>query len=261
MLKSMQPGKPTTTSTAETNELLNPLLEAASRGSPLLPPMQSIVHALGFDSFMYGMSTDPKPNRESRSFVWTTLPPEWVAYYDRNSLIEIDPRLTLTVNRTSPLLWDSATLAGGPEATRFFGEASRFGINSGVVVSFRDPDHARIIVALNSHVSPTDEARNLMIRRHLGDIMVLATSFHDVFMSNFVDRGVPPRQLGIPLSPREQQCLQMAAHGLTSNDIAGKLGIAERTIHFHFSNILSKLDALNRQEAIAKGVAGGLIRF
>jgi len=223
--------------------------------------MQSIVNALGFDSFMYGMSTDARPNRDSRSFVWTTLPSEWVAYYDRNSLIEIDPRLTETVNRTSPMLWDAATYKGGEQAKRFFTEAARFGIRSGVVLSFRDPEHARIIVALNSHLSPVDEARYVMIQRHLGEIMLLATSFHDVFMSNFIDRGIPPRQLGTPLSPREQQCLQMAAHGLTSHDIAEKLGIAERTIHFHFSNILSKLDALNRQEAIAKGVATKLIQL
>jgi DNA-binding CsgD family transcriptional regulator len=255
----MRPGRPA--GSAESNELLRPLLEAAARGLALERPMQSIVQALGFDSFMYGMSTDAKPKRDSRSYVWTTLPAEWVAYYDRNSLIEIDPRLTLTVNRTSPLLWDGATLDVGPEGKRFLAQAARFGIRSGVVLSFRDPDHARIVVALNSHVSPVDEARRMMIHRHVGDIMLLATSFHDVFMATFVDRGVPPRQTGTPLSGRELQCLQMAAHGLTSGDISGKLGIAERTIQFHFGNIMSKLDALNRQEAIAKGVARGLIRM
>ena len=221
--------------------------------------MQSIVRALGFDHFMYGMSTDPRPNRDSRSYVWTTLPPEWVAHYDRNSLIEIDPRITQTVNRTSPLLWDSATFEGGQDSKRFFEEAARFGIQSGVVLSFRDPDHARIVVALNSSISPVDEGREVMIKRHLGEIMLLATSFHDIFMAHFYDRGVPPLQLGVPLSPRERQCLGMAARGLTSGDIARKLGIAERTIHFHFSNILSKLDALNRQEAVAKAVKHGLI--
>jgi DNA-binding CsgD family transcriptional regulator len=53
----------------------------------------------------------------------------------------------------------------------------------------------------------------------------------------------------------------MAAHGMTSADIGIKLGIAERTANFHFSNILSKLDALNRHEAIAKGMNLGLIRM
>jgi DNA-binding CsgD family transcriptional regulator len=256
----LHPGKPAAASAAESFGLLEPLLEAARSELPLERPMQSIVKALGFDHFMYGMSTDSRPNRDSRSYVWTTLPQAWVAFYDRNSLIEIDPRITQTVNRTSPLLWDSAAFESGSDATRFFQYAERFGIRSGVVVSFRDPDHARIVVALNSSISPVDEAREVMIKRHLGEIMLLATSFHDVFMSQFYDRGVPPRQQGVPLSPREQQCLQMAARGLTSNDIATKLGIAERTIHFHFSNILSKMGALNRQEAVAKGIAGGVIQ-
>ena len=46
---------------------------------------------------------------------------------------------------------------------------------------------------------------------------------------------------------------------MTSADIGIKLGIAERTANFHFANILSKLDALNRHEAIAKGMNLGII--
>ena len=48
---------------------------------------------------------------------------------------------------------------------------------------------------------------------------------------------------------------------ITSADIGMKLGIVERTANFHFSNILSKLGALNRHEAIAKGMQLGLIRM
>jgi DNA-binding CsgD family transcriptional regulator len=46
---------------------------------------------------------------------------------------------------------------------------------------------------------------------------------------------------------------------LTGSDIGVKLGISERTVNFHFGNILSKLDALNRNEAIAMAVRRGLI--
>ena len=63
-----------------------------------------------------------------------------------------------------------------------------------------------------------------------------------------------------PLSPRESQCLEMAANGLTSEDIAMKLGIKARTANFHFGKIVSKLGVLNRKEAIAIGMARGLIR-
>ena len=40
-----------------------------------------------------------------------------------------------------------------------------------------------------------------------------------------------------------------------------KLGLAERTANFHFSNIISKLGVLNRGEAIATAVNRGLIRL
>ena len=78
-------------------------------------------------------------------------------------------------------------------------------------------------------------------------------------MSGLVQQGVPARSEGAPLTPREHQCLMHAARGLTSADIDRKLDIAERTVEFHFAGIRSKLSAVNRQEAIAKAMASGLI--
>ena len=46
---------------------------------------------------------------------------------------------------------------------------------------------------------------------------------------------------------------------MTSKDIGLKLGIKQRTANFHFANIISKLGALNRHEAIATAVAQGII--
>jgi len=46
---------------------------------------------------------------------------------------------------------------------------------------------------------------------------------------------------------------------LTSKQIGVSLGIGERTVHQHFSNLLGKLCATNRHEAIAKATAAGLI--
>ena len=42
--------------------------------------------------------------------------------------------------------------------------------------------------------------------------------------------------------------------------MAYKLGISERTVQFHFDGIRSKLGAANRQEAIAKAIAAGIIQ-
>ena len=84
--------------------------------------------------------------------------------------------------------------------------------------------------------------------------------FHWLYMRNVIQAGLRPQHLGLPLSKREHQCIHHAAHGMTSNDIAVKLGITQRTANFHFSNLISKLGVLNRHEAIAKAVSTGIVR-
>jgi LuxR family transcriptional activator of bioluminescence operon len=78
-------------------------------------------------------------------------------------------------------------------------------------------------------------------------------------MKSVVEQGHAPVSQGAPLSNRERECLALAAQGQTSKDIGVKLGISERTVHFHFDSIRSKLQAVNRQEAVAKAISQGVI--
>ncbi len=98
------------------------------------------------------------------------------------------------------------------------------------------------------------------VASQLGELVLLAMSFHDFFMAHLVDYEPSLMVRVVPLSAREAQCLEMAANGMTSVDIALKLGIKPRTANFHFGNIVDKLGVLNRKEAIAMGIARGLIR-
>jgi DNA-binding CsgD family transcriptional regulator len=61
------------------------------------------------------------------------------------------------------------------------------------------------------------------------------------------------------LTDKELACLALSANGQTSADIGMKLGIKTRTVNFHFAKILRKLNATNRQEAIAKAVSANLL--
>jgi len=210
---------------------------------------------------MYGMSADPKPTRrDTRSYVWTTLPQEWVKLYGERGYIEVDPRVTRTYNRNLPYVWDSAEFSDDPLCRAFLADAARFDVCSGVAVSFRDPDHGRVLVAINSRIPAMDETRRRFVATQLGEIVLLAMSFHDFFMAHLVDYEPSLMVRVVPLSAREAQCLEMAANGMTSVDIALKLGIKLRTANFHFGNIVDKLGVLNRKEAIAMGIARGLIR-
>jgi DNA-binding NarL/FixJ family response regulator len=61
------------------------------------------------------------------------------------------------------------------------------------------------------------------------------------------------------LTERENQVLQLLAHGLANKQIALRLGISEHTVKFHISSIYSKLEATNRTEAVRAGVQRGLV--
>jgi two-component system, NarL family, response regulator LiaR len=58
------------------------------------------------------------------------------------------------------------------------------------------------------------------------------------------------KKLGI--SKREYEVLELVAAGLSNQEIAEKLFVSVSTVKTHVSNVLAKLDASRRTEAIAK---------
>jgi DNA-binding CsgD family transcriptional regulator len=74
-------------------------------------------------------------------------------------------------------------------------------------------------------------------------------------------RSVPTNDLPPmpPLTLREEEVLRLMAEGLRNKEIAARLGISERTATFHVGNVLSKLGADGRVEAIHLARRRGLI--
>jgi DNA-binding NarL/FixJ family response regulator len=62
-----------------------------------------------------------------------------------------------------------------------------------------------------------------------------------------------------PLTAREIEVLRLLAKGLQNKEMAAHLAISERTVKFHVTNILAKLNAGNRTEALSIAAQQGLI--
>lgn len=71
--------------------------------------------------------------------------------------------------------------------------------------------------------------------------------------------GAEPDEAPPLLTAREQEILAMLAAGARNRDIAGQLFISERTVKVHVSNLMDKLDARTRTEAVARAIKFGLL--
>jgi two-component system, NarL family, nitrate/nitrite response regulator NarL len=62
-----------------------------------------------------------------------------------------------------------------------------------------------------------------------------------------------------PLTPREREVLALLAEGLPNKLVADRLGVSERTAKYHVAQILAKLGAHSRTEAVLRGARLGLV--
>ncbi|MBM3144222.1 MAG: response regulator transcription factor [Chloroflexi bacterium] len=62
------------------------------------------------------------------------------------------------------------------------------------------------------------------------------------------------------LSPREVEVMTLLGEGLANRVIADRLYVSENTVKYHVRNILQKLGAQNRTEAVAYAMRMGLIK-
>ena len=82
-------------------------------------------------------------------------------------------------------------------------------------------------------------------------------------------RGIPPAVAAtlaqhtprIALTPRETEVISLIATGLTNGEIAQRIGRTEETVKVYVKNILRKLDAQDRTEAVTNAVRRGFIRL
>jgi DNA-binding NarL/FixJ family response regulator len=68
-----------------------------------------------------------------------------------------------------------------------------------------------------------------------------------------------PRPPEGPLSAREREVLQMLADGLSNREVSERLVVSAETVKTHVKNILVKLEAEGRAQAVAIGIRQALI--
>jgi len=71
-------------------------------------------------------------------------------------------------------------------------------------------------------------------------------------------RSIHAPQAPAPLTARELNVLRLVANGLSNRGIGARLHLSETTVKFHVRNVMRKLDATSRTEAVYKATKQGL---
>lgn len=103
-----------------------------------------------------------------------------------------------------------------------------------------------------------DELLNAIRGVYKGETM-LHPSIAKKIMKRIQERGDDSKQEEHDLTVRELEVLKLLAHGDGDREIAEKLVISDRTVHYHVGNILSKLHLANRTQAALYTIRKGLV--
>lgn len=113
--------------------------------------------------------------------------------------------------------------------------------------------HAGAISYLLKNVS-ADELAHAIREAHAGR-STLAPEVAEVLIHSVTH----PPDVGGDLTAREREILALMTEGLNNTQIAARLVVSRSTVKFHVSNILSKMAATSRTEAVAHAVQQHLV--
>jgi DNA-binding CsgD family transcriptional regulator len=167
---------------------------------------------------------------------------------------QVDPARTVADRAMEPIDWAELPRTR-PRLRKFFRHFMEKDLGRNAISSvFRGPLGDRSVMTLTSDAT---ERRWLTQKPDLmSGLLLLHPSFHRMVLRTvFRIEGADI----IKLTPRERECLGLAAHGQTSKQIGENLGLTPATVNFFIDAAAVKLSASNRAHAAAKAVALGLI--
>ena len=130
-------------------------------------------------------------------------------------------------------------------------EAREAGLNTGLVIPLSgDPVTFSVTAGIMFGSSLTPKETTKILSDNAPALTALAHVFHTGMVGEFrrVQAGARP------LTPRERDCLQLAARGMRTTAIAYRLRLSESTVTLHFSNARRKLHAKSLTETVARAL-------
>ncbi|WP_420592098.1 LuxR C-terminal-related transcriptional regulator [Bacterioplanoides sp.] len=199
---------------------------------------------LGIDFLLVGHSDI---NLKNYNYYFYGISDEWQTIYRERQYITLDPIVKAALSSNSPILWQHAYANAGNECLEFIQHSRDFQLSDGI--SFIKTNQSLIssvnAVSAGSKNRSLDKVQSIILQQilpHIAEIPARNTL------------SSPPN-----LTSKELEVLKWCAVGKSYWELGTILGVSERTVKFHMKNIFSKLDVLNKAQAVARAMSYGII--
>lgn len=166
-----------------------------------------------------------------------------------------DPCFLRQMQSTLPFIYDQEFYTKG-NAGDLWDCFAPFGYRTGISICLHAPGHKRFLLSIDRHEAlPEDDHLAMRLLADTQLMAVYANAAADrIFKLERAAAAVVPK-----LTAKETEVLRWCMAGKSSWEIGEILSSSENTINFHIKNAVRKLNAVNRRDAVVKGMSLGIL--
>ncbi|MFB2549523.1 helix-turn-helix transcriptional regulator [Ensifer soli] len=206
---------------------------------------EDLCRSYGFRGFMVMMMPEEGCLRLADVSLMTNWPAEAVRRFDEAGLLSGSPVVERLRSSTIPFVQETRPDRRGSALTELFGGLR---LQRCLYVPVHDTHGQRGAVAFGGD-------RPVVSATEMWELNLVSGVLFNRLREMLVQRG--RRRTG--LSRRELECLQWAAAGKTTAEMARIMALSEYTVNHYLNRATRKLDSVNRVQTVAKAIRAGLI--
>lgn len=226
-------------------DCLDRLLPATASTTDLLRELRLIVQDLGFEYCSYVLTVPV--SLTSPRMIWSSnYPGAWLEHYQEKNYLATDPTIRQASEDARPVVWDSDSATS---RLTFWSEAQEFGIRHGWTMLTRGPHMSTGLLSL---ARPHEAISAAELDDKDMKLVWLAHQAHGLIEAPELTARLP--EMADHLTEREREVLRWSAEGKTAEETGAILGITERTVTYHVTSAMAKLDVTNKTQAVARAL-------
>lgn len=224
-------------------------INTASTPREIIDKFVGYIGTFGFERVYLGQLVNPANVHLKDIMFISNWPEELTEHRIQNLAIIHDPIAKCALKSKRPFRWSDAHKYASTHGQRVVDMVHDYGIHDGWMF----PMHA--LDSISGGVSLGGKDPEISSDELLELEIVAQTAYYCIedMMGPF------PYQRIAQLSPRETECVQLAAGGKSNWEIAEILGLAEDSVNKTLRRAYTKLDATNRAHAVSLSIASGQI--